>query len=803
VSPPDIDVDFSPTRREEIFAYLRDKYGADHVARICTFGKMKARQAIRDAGRALERNIFDYDRLSKLIPEAIQGKTMTIAKACEVVPELKALREQKDLLLLAAEGLEDMEKSLGQHASGIVISNEPMPGKLPLATIKKDNVQVTQYDMNDLEDLGYVKFDILGLRNLDVIVECVRLVKEHRGITVDWRRLPEQEDEEVFKYLKEGKLEGIFQMEGSEGIKQLVVQMEPQNIEDISAAIALFRPGPLSAGMMDHYLKVRQGVEQPEYLIAELEDILKTTEGQLIYQEQIMKICRVIAGYTAAEADIMRKIVGKKKAKDMAEQKDKFISGGMANGHDQEVLEKLFDQIEGFASYSFNCAHSVAYAFVSYTTAYLKYHYRLEYYTALLNTHMDSNDRPKFFAYLLEMREEGIKLLAPDINTSQVYCSIDGNHIRYGLGAIKHVSLNAIIHIIEIRNSLGRPFANFRELVEAVDANKVNVKIMEALAKAGAFDSFEANRRKFVENCRRCLDMVRKLNRKVPAIETRYFNEIQRVNQLALEKPKLHGGLKLEAKLVKNKNRHKLERELLDQEYSQIMGTLEYFEPYTNQEFLSLEKAFLGFYLSGHPLDYHEKALKQMNAQEVTKVIGSRAKNSLVRAAGTISNLVKKTTKKKQAMATFILEDAFSALSCVIMPKSLEDIGFDSLQENVPVVVLGKLRGKNSFKGEDDDSLEIIVNRVELLVDPEAGFKQESVRLQAVSKTIAVDWFDQLLQLLQAHPGDTPVQLIVGWNIGQAKCLVPGKINPETELLDTLKQFQGITGVNLITERIA
>lgn len=399
ISPPDIDVDFASSRRDEVLEYLRRRYGAERVAQIATFGKLFAKQAIRDTGRVLGLPYAEVDKVAKLVPPPVMGKQVLLSQAYEIVPELKQLRQENHPLLVMAEKLEGLEKSLSVHAAGVVISKEPLLDCLPLAQVK--GTVVTQFDMKDLDELGFIKFDVLGLKNLDVITDCVDLVRRHRGLEVDWRRLPEQEDPVVFDYLKEGRFGGIFQLEATSGMRELILEMQPSSIEDISAALALFRPGPLGSGMCEHYLKVRQGKEPLSYLVPELEPILKVTYGQLIYQEQVLEICKQLAGYSMAEADLMRRAIGKKIKEEMEAQRQRFVQGVVANGFSQAVAEQLFSQIETYAGYGFNKAHSVAYAFITYITAYLKTHYRREFYTALLNNTKEANERDKLFTYLL------------------------------------------------------------------------------------------------------------------------------------------------------------------------------------------------------------------------------------------------------------------------------------------------------------------------------------------------------------------------------------------------------------------
>lgn len=751
ISPPDIDVDFASSRRDEVLDYLRQRYGEGRVAQIATFGKLFAKQAIRDTGRVLDLPYAEVDKIAKLVPPPLMGKQVYLSQAYEVVPELRQLRQEGHQLLVLAEKLEGLEKTLSVHAAGVVISKEPLLDCLPLAQAK--GTMVTQFDMKDLDELGFVKFDILALKNLDVIMDCVALVKQHRGFDLDWRRLPEQEDPAVYDYLKEGRFGGIFQLEATSGMRELILEMQPRSIEDLSAALALFRPGPLGSGMVDHYLKVRQGKEPLTFLVPELEPILGVTYGQLIYQEQVLEICRQLAGYSLAEADLMRRAIGKKIQEEMEAQRQRFVQGMLANGFTQEVAEQLFSQIETYAGYGFNKSHSVAYAFITYITAHLKTHYRLEFYTALLNNTKEANERHKLFTYLLELREEGYRLLPPDINLSQVDFSLETDGIRYGLSGIHQVGEAVAHHLVQAREMAGGHFANLRELVEAVNPQQVNVKVLEALALAGCFDAFGGNRRTLAENCRPFLEMVRKLNRKAPAIRARRERDRERAMALAEQRPKEHGGAKLEAKLEKIEARFQKEMMDLNQEYEEILGSLEHKEPYTQQEILRLEKEYLGFYLSGHPIDSYRQVIRAKQALLVTEALQLQSTAQIVRVAGVINNLKSRMTRSKKVMYNFLLEDAYSVVECTVFPSTAERVATVMIDRSC-VIVTGNLR-RTASQGETD-RLELVVSQAELL--EETVVEPEPLRLVIDLQQVTQERVQELYQLLCQYPGDHPVQ---------------------------------------------
>lgn len=982
VSPPDIDMDFAKSRREEILEYLQERYGKDHVVQIATFNKIFAKQAIRDIGRVMDVPFKTVDDLAKLVPPPIKGKQPKLAQAYATTPELKKIREQDDetapgrQILTIAEKIEGLEKSLSIHAAGVIISDVPLIDHLPLASSK--GTTVTQFDMKDLEELGFIKFDVLALKNLDVISDCVQLIKEQHGLELDWRHLPESEDEhpEVFDYLREGHFGGIFQLEATSGMRELILDLQPRNIEDLSIAVAIFRPGPLQSGMKDHYLAVRQGREQPEYLVEELRPILEVTLGQLIYQEQVLEICKQLAGFSLAEADLIRRAMGKKIAKEMESRHEQFLVGMKSNGFTEEVAEELWSRIATHAGYSFNktiseeawvlrannghftdstwmqikelaakwneqdaqgnytstakklrakklqliqmdedgycrpghlidlhdhgikpvyeiitesgyvsppvsrnhrlmttdgyktintglsindsllfmdknkgcqteqakgervkrwsrgyptfedkiteiryvgehhCydlemdteghnyvasadpekyppvishnSHSVAYAFITYITAYLKTHYRLEFYTALLNNTKDATERDKFFSYLLEIREAGYRLLPPDINRSQVDFSIDNGAIRYGLSGVRNVGEQVARHLVLRRQAHAGGFANLRDLVETVDSSQVNIKVLEALAFSGCLDGFADNRRTLAENCRSFLQAVRKLNTRVPAIENKYHNTVERAVEIAERQPAKHGGDKLAEKLRKAEAKRQQERQSLDAEYEKILSSLDEKEPYTTRELLRLEKEYLGFYLSGHPLDHYHAEIRKRQALLVSEL--GFQQSSAVRVAGAISNLKEKMTQKKQLMYTFLLEDALGAVECICFPTSAALLQ-GQLQNDACVIVVGQIRHRQ--KNEESENLELIVFQVELLDAPPPP--PETLRLMVELRQLNQEYYQQLLQILREHPGDQPLQIVSVPSLGVALAASSMKVRYDDSIREELKKLIGVS----------
>ncbi|MFN4012626.1 MAG: DNA polymerase III subunit alpha [Aquificaceae bacterium] len=503
ISMPDIDVDFCMENRDRVIEYVREKYGADKVAQIITYNVMKARQTLRDTARALGISYQTADALAKLIPQGdVQGTWLNLEemyitpieellekygrhrtdieenvkrfrRLCEENPEIKRLVE----IALKLEGL---TRHTSLHAAGVVIAPRPLEELLPLY-YDKEGAVATQFDMVKLEEIGLIKMDFLGLKTLTELERMRKMIRERHGIEIDFLKLP-LDDKDVFELLREGNTTGVFQLESS-GMKNLLKRLEPDSFDDIVAVLALYRPGPLKSGLVDSYINRKHGREPVEYPFPELEPVLKETYGVWVYQEQIMKASQILAGFTPGEADTLRKAIGKKKADLMAQMKEKFIKGAVERGYEEKKITELWEDIEKFASYSFNKSHSVAYGYLSYWTAYLKAHFPEEFYCVKLST--EKSDK-KFISLLKDAKKEGFRLLPPDINKSHVDFVIEGKKvIRFGLARIKGVGEETAQLIVESRK---RPWTSLGDFLRSVDNRKVNKKTLEALIKAGAFD---------------------------------------------------------------------------------------------------------------------------------------------------------------------------------------------------------------------------------------------------------------------------------------------------------------------------
>src|SRR5262245_23341182 len=491
-SMPDIDVDFCFVRRDEVIRYVREKYGADRVAQIITFGTLKGKQAIKDVGRVLDFTFADTDRITKLYPEPKQGKDFPLAKALEMEPKLVEIQqtgEREQRLFDLALRLEGLLRNCSKHAAGIVISPRPLTEDVPL-WLDKDGAVVTQYVYTDVEAIGLIKFDFLGLKNLTLIENIVRIVAESRGVRLDLDTIP-YDDLPTYKILQDADTVGVFQSE-SGGMRRMLAQLRPSCFADIVAALALYRPGPLDSGMVEQFIKRKHGKEPIRYLHPALEPILRDTYGVIVYQEQVMQIAQALAGYSLGDADNLRRAMGKKKAEEMAKERERFLKGVAEQGTaDARLAGEIFDQMETFAAYGFNKSHSAAYAVITYQTAFLKAHYRTEFMAGLLT--LEAGDADNTFKNIAECRDHTIAILQPDVNESRCDFTVVGEAIRFGFGAVKGIGTKAVEAIIAARED-GGPFTSLHDFCLRVRGQVVNRKVLESLITCGAFDTLERNR---------------------------------------------------------------------------------------------------------------------------------------------------------------------------------------------------------------------------------------------------------------------------------------------------------------------
>ncbi|MEE8176828.1 MAG: DNA polymerase III subunit alpha, partial [Acidobacteriota bacterium] len=507
VSLPDIDIDFCMNRRGEVIDYVTKKYGRENVAQIITFGTMAAKAAIKDTARAMEFSYAEADRIAKLVPNVLN---ITLEQALRQSPALASLVEQDprvaDLMGIARR-LEGMVRHASTHAAGVVISPQPLTEMIPLYRSNKEEI-VTEYDMNGLETVGLLKMDFLGLTTLTVVDDTLQLIESKRGEKIDLDRLP-LDDQATYELFSKGLTSGIFQFE-SNGMRDILRRYRPSRLEDLTALNALYRPGPLQGGMIDDFIQRKHGKKPVPYDLPELQEILSETYGVIVYQEQVMQIANRLAGFSLGQADLLRRAMGKKKHKEMAAQRERFVQGALDNGFPKKKVVRIFDLMEQFAGYGFNKSHSAAYAFLAYITAYLKTHYPVEFMAAVLTSETGNTD--KLVQYIKECRELNVRLLPPDIQTSSWNFTPAGDSIRFGLGAIKNVGHSAIDSILAARQSLGN-FESLYQFCETVDLRLLNKRVLESLIKAGAMDCLKARRSQMFVSVDRAMDSGQKLQR--------------------------------------------------------------------------------------------------------------------------------------------------------------------------------------------------------------------------------------------------------------------------------------------------
>src|SRR6516162_1419425 len=501
ISLPDIDIDFCMNRRASVIDYVTKKYGRENVSQIITFGTMAARGVIKDTGLGMEMTYAEVDKIAKMIPAELH---ITLDKALAQNPDLKALVQSDPKvkeLIDVAKRLEGLARHASTHAAGVVISPKPITEFVPLYKSNKDEI-TTMYPMTDVEKMGLLKMDFLALTTLTIIDDILRMLKQHEGLDLNLDALP-LDDEQTYALFSAGLTDGVFQFESS-GMKDILQKFKPSSIEHLTALNALYRPGPIGGGMVDDFIKRKHGSKRVEYDLPETKTVLQETYGVIVYQEQVMQIANIIAGYSLGEADLLRRAMGKKKAEEMAAQREKFVSGARAKGFkDEKKITRIFDLMEQFAGYGFNKSHSAAYAVLAYRTAYLKAHYPQYFMAAILTSERGSQE--KIVKYINECREMTIPILAPDVNASDVFFTPSANGIRFGLAAIKNVGEGAITSIVA-----GKPFKTIFDFCERVDLRSVNKRVMESLIKSGAFDSVNSDRALVYANVDRAMDWGQK-----------------------------------------------------------------------------------------------------------------------------------------------------------------------------------------------------------------------------------------------------------------------------------------------------
>ena len=758
VSMPDFDVDFCMNRRGEVIQYVQQKYGKDRVGQIATFHQLKARGVIRDIARAMEIPFGEADKLAKLVPEPVQGKSPPVREAIEQTPELKQLYNESPLhreLLDLAASLEGLNRNAGMHAAGIVIAEKPLWEYVPCFRGQNDEI-VTQFAMKEAEKAGLVKFDFLGLKTLTVIQTAVNLINGQRAADdpFDVTRIPKN-DADVYKMVTRGDTTGVFQLESS-GFREMLKKLKPDCLEDIVAAGALYRPGPLEGGMVDDFIDRKHGRAKVEYPHAWLEPVLKDTYGVIVYQEQVMQIAQVLGGYTLGGADLLRRAMGKKKPEEMAKQKEKFLAGAKELGVDTKIATDVFDLMEKFAGYGFNRSHSAAYGWVTYQTAFLKHHYPHEFMAGLMSCDADNIDN--VVKFIAEARSMGLVVERPDVNESALDFTVvrrdDGTKvIRFGLGAVKGVGGTAVEAILEARATDG-PFQSIYELCRRVDTQKCNRRVLEQLIKSGALDGLVGgyHRAQLLAALDGALEQGAAEQRDRRSGQTSLFAMFTAAEpvQAASAAPA-----------------------------SEIYPEL---EPWSPKQLLAFEKESLGFYVSGHPLDRYRSDLVRYATAATSDFPGGTRGVGEHSIGGIVSQYREMITKKGDKMARFMLEDAEGTLEVIAFPKTFEKVRH-VLVSDEPILCTGQVKNEGTAESAEWKMLlesaaplselrQQKSTRVEIHLDADALTHDQVAELKTILANATRGGCQAILRLRIARRSETVITLPDAWDLAPTEDLL-------------------------------
>ncbi len=733
VSMPDVDVDFCFERRGEVIEYVRQKYGKESVGQIVTFGTMKSRAAVKDVGRVLGFSPAETDALAKLIPNA-PNNSLTVKEAIKGVPEVRARYDNEDRyhqLLDYASALEGLSRHTGVHAAGVVIAPGPLDDYVPICTQSSkgagsgddESVVVTQYDMNSLEKAGMLKMDFLGLTTLTVVTDAVKNIFERTGVQIDLDTLA-LDDEATYRMLRAGRTAGVFQFESALAT-DVLRSMRCDRFDDLVASNALLRPGPLDAGMHKVYIRRKKGEEAVSYALPELETILSTTYGVITYQEQVMRIAQVLAGISLAEADVLRKAVGKKDAVLIGKELGKFETKAVARGHDAKIIKELAGQIETFGRYGFNKSHSVAYSVVAYHTAYLKAHHPAEFMAALLSSQI--GDTESVIKYIAEAREMGIEILPPDVNESNFKFTVIGDkRIRFGLGAVRNVGRAAIDSIIAAKKT--GPFTSLFEFCERVDLRLCNRRVFEALIQSGALDALGGHRAQLIA-----------------ALDAAISEAGLKQEEASIGQGSLFGDLGPAASPVDGQAKHG--------------PTLPNTPVWSDSERLAQEKAILGFYISGHPLEPFRTECELFATHTVSQLQGWIAEKM---ALGVVITAVKRQVSKnsQKEFARLTVEDFSGSAEVLVFPEAWSVLA-DRIRTDVPIL----LKGGYGRRDQDSEKPTFIVDEVTPLAERRTnGAVIVSLKLES-SVGLSPAVMGDIRAVAESHPGTAPLE--VSWIDGR------------------------------------
>ena len=744
ISLPDIDIDFCMRRRGEVIEYVTQKYGRENVAQIITFGTMAAKAAIKDVGRAMDIPYGEVDRLAKLVPNELK---IALEAALQQSAQLRAAVESDERmneLMTVARRLEGLARHASTHAAGVVISPRPLMEIVPLYKTNRDEI-TTQYDMNALERIGLLKMDFLGLTTLTVLHDAVRMVAQNRGTQLDLENLP-LDDADTYKLFARGDTTAIFQFE-SHGMRDILRRYQPARIEDLTALNALYRPGPIQGGMIDDFINRKQGKTRVSYELPQLKDILEETYGVILYQEQVMQIASRLAGFSLGQADILRRAMGKKKAEEMAAQRQKFLAGCKANIIPDKKAENIFDLMEEFAGYGFNKSHSCAYALLAYQTAYLKSHYPVEFMAALLTSETGNTER--VVKYINEARGMGITVLPPDVNESDLYFTPVGEAIRFGLAAIKNVGENTAKAIRDTRQEKGA-FRTLFDFCERIDSRFLNKRVFESLIKSGAMDSLGP---------RECV--LATVDDALAAVQraTRHRESGQ------------HGLFGVAAAPAP------------------VPVELREAEPWSEEERLASEYAVLSFYVSGHPLAKYASRLQELKAVPLGE-IESRRNREEITVAGMIVGTRPMRSRRGQRWAIYTLQDMTGVQELLVFPESFSRLE-SVLKTGNPLLLKVRVQ------------VEEAATRLSLLeartLESLTGSAPALLRVRLDLEELTEATLDRLRGLLEGCPGPCPVAFELRSPDGSVATLhAQHRVRPAPELLAAMEELCGREAIELV-----
>jgi DNA polymerase-3 subunit alpha len=754
VNLPDIDIDFCMNRRGEVIQYVTEKYGREQVAQIITFNTLGARAAIKDVGRALEVPYAEVERITKMVPNVLN---ISLPDAMKMEPGFgEAARKDPrvDDVLKVALRLEGLARNCSVHAAGVVISPQPLTELLPLYKTNRDEI-VTQFDMNGLEKLGLLKMDFLGLTTLTLIQDALRLIQKRHGVEVVPEDLP-LDDKTTYEIFAKGFTSGVFQFESS-GMRDLLRRYQPSRIEDLTALNALYRPGPIQGGMIDDFIERKWGRRAVQYDLPELKELLEETYGVILYQEQVMQISNRLAGYSLGEADVLRRAMGKKKAEEMARQREHFIKGALERGFPQRKIEKIFDLMEQFAGYGFNKSHSAAYAYLAFVTGYLKAHYPVDFMAALLTS--ETGNTAKVVKYINECREMGITILPPDVNHSDWSFTPDGQGpgsgqgIRFGLGAVKNLGQSAVEAIGKARQEVGR-FPSLHQFCEKVDLGAINRRMIESLIRAGAMDSLEGTRSQKFAAVEGAMEAGQRAWRDRESGQVGLFGEAMAGEAHSVPLPNV--------------------------------------PDWTDKEKLGGEKEMLGFWVTGHPLDRYADKVAELATHDSGNLEGL-GKGAEVALCGVLTGITRKRNREGKPWAAMTLEDRNGSVEALVFAASFERLA-PLVVEDQAVMVRGLALPEES--GPPKISVQEIVPLDNARVDLPTVI---SIRVW-LGRNGSVDKAQALEELFRRKPGETQVRLRLEAPRDFSVLLdVPAKVRPDREFRKAVEEICGAEAI----ERVA